>query len=336
MPATACSRSPELAREQRHGTSTARAALARDVPAIGADATIGQALALLAQRRFDCVELLCIVDAERRLLGALPLAALSGQPPERALAELPWADTAFASLDTDQEHVATVALHHGLPALPIVDAQHRLAGAVSAVSLLQIMREEHVEDLHRLAGLRHRRSAASRALREPPVQRVRDRLPWLLVGLAGSALATALMTRFEQALQHTVAVAFFVPGLVYLADAIGTQTEAIVVRGLSLTRTRFAQQWLKEALTGALMGLVLGVLAAAGALSAFGHLRLALAVGLAVWAAGAAAASIGCALPWALARYGVDPAYGSGPMATIIQDVLTIATYFGFVTWLVR
>ncbi len=29
-------------------------------------------------------------------------------------------------------------------------------------------------------------------------------------------------------------LAFFIPGIVYLADAVGTQTETIVVRGLSV------------------------------------------------------------------------------------------------------
>lgn len=65
---------------------------------------------------------------------------------------------------------------------------------------------------------------------------MRHRLPWLLVGLAGSALATAAMAGFESTFSRQLAVAFFVPGIVYLADAIGTQSEAIAVRGLSLTR----------------------------------------------------------------------------------------------------
>lgn len=38
-------------------------------------------------------------------------------------------------------------------------------------------------------------------------------------------------------------------------------------------------------------------------------------------------------LPWLLARASVPtPAFGSGPVATIIQDVLTIAIYFAVMT----
>jgi magnesium transporter len=60
----------------------------------------------------------------------------------------------------------------------------------------------------------------------------------------------------------------------------------------------------------------------------FQDLRLAIGVALALFAASAIASMLGLLLPWLLARVGADPAFGSGPVATIIQDVLTIAIYF--------
>jgi magnesium transporter len=41
-------------------------------------------------------------------------------------------------------------------------------------------------------------------------------------------------------------------------------------------------------------------------------------------------------LPWSLQRVGVDPAFGSGPLATIIQDVLSLLIYFAIATTLIR
>jgi magnesium transporter len=35
------------------------------------------------------------------------------------------------------------------------------------------------------------------------------------------------------------------------------------------------------------------------------------------------------ALPWAFHRLGKDPAFGSGPLATVVQDLLSIIIYFG-------
>ena len=66
-----------------------------------------------------------------------------------------------------------------------------------------------------------------------------------------------------------------------------------------------------------------------------GAWRLTLAVGLAVLGAGATATTTGPALPWITQRLGADPAFGSGPLATIIQDVLSLLIYLTRATWLV-
>ena len=128
-----------------------------------------------------------------------------------------------------------------------------------------------------------------------------------------------------------LAVAFFVPGLVYLADAIGTQSEAVAVRGLSLSHAGLGQLIGDEMRTGLLMGSILAAIALPTAWLAFGNARLALAVALALVCAGAVATTIGLLLPWLLGKLGSDPAYGSGPLATIAQDLLTLLIYFATV-----
>jgi len=140
----------------------------------------------------------------------------------------------------------------------VVDASGALLGAVPPQALLQVLRREHVEDLHLLTGITRENARARHAIDDPPMRRARHRLPWLLAGLAGSAAATAAMAGFEDLIQAHVAVAFFVPALVYLADAIGTQSEAIAVRGLSLTRSGIGHLVAGELRTGAVIGSVLG------------------------------------------------------------------------------
>jgi magnesium transporter len=131
-------------------------------------------------------------------------------------------------------------------------------------------------------------------------------------------------------------VAFFVPAIVYLADAIGTQTEAITVRGLSLSHARIGTMLAGELRTGLVMGALLGAVAGGAAWLMVDNARLALGVGLSVFVASAIATTIGLALPWLLDRLGRDPAYGSGPLATIIQDLLSVAVYLLVVSALLR
>jgi magnesium transporter len=294
--------------------------------------TAASVLARLAREKPRSVELLCVVDGEGVLLGALPVARLFGLPDGKRVGDA--MDAAFPRVDpgADQESAASLALHHGVDNLPVVDSGGRLLGVMRSQALLQVLRHEHVEDLHRLAGIQHEASIARHAIEDPPMRRMRHRLPWLLVGLAGSMLATAAMAGFEATFQARIAVAFFVPALVYLADAIGTQSETIAVRGLSLTRSGIGHLLAGELRTGMLIGAVLGIVSFVPVFVIFGDARLAGAVATSIFAAGSIAAAIGLLLPWGLARLAIDPAYGSGPVATIVQDILTILVYLTVVT----
>ena len=216
--------------------------------------------------------------------------------------------------ETDQEHVATWALKHNVASVPVVSASGQLLGAVPPLALLHVLRHEHVEDLHRLAGIRRETKTARAALEAPPARRARHRLPWLLVGLVGSSLSAVLMSHFEALLEAQIAVAFFIPGIVYLADAIGTQTEAIAVRGLSLTEVPLRRMLWSEVKTGSLIGAILAAFAFVGVIVAFRNVRLAAAVGASLLAAGMTAAAVGIGFPALLAHLKKDPAFGSGPL----------------------
>ncbi len=234
----------------------------------------------------------------------------------------------------DQEHVALLAIQHRLTTVPVISTDGRFLGVVPTTSLLDILYHEHTEDLHRLAGIRREVVRAQAAIEAPPIRRARDRLPWLLVGLVGSSLATLVMAAFERVISERVVIAFFVPAIVYLADAMGTQSEAVAVRGLSLSRASIWQLLRGEVWTGLIIGSVLALIALALVGFSFHDWRLAFTVSLSVICAGAVASSLGLTLPWLLSRTGIDPAFGSGPLATIIQDVLSIGIYFGLVTLL--
>ena len=61
---------------------------------------------------------------------------------------------------------------------------------------------------------------------------------------------------------------------------------------------------------------------------AFGNAALAMTVAAALLVASSVATTIGFLLPWLFARLGYDPAMGSGPVATVVQDVLSLLIYF--------
>lgn len=283
----------------------------------------------------DKADLVCVTDEHGRLLGTLMLGELISLDDEQRVIDAANRRAVVVHPDADPKHVAALALNHRLTALPVVGAQGQLLGVVGASALMHILRNEHVADLHLLAGMSRENDQARHAIEAPPLRRARHRLPWLVVGLVGSMVATLIVARFETALARQPAIAYFVPGLVYLADAIGTQSETVAVRGLSLSRVGIGHLLGNELRTGLLMGLVLAALAFPFIWWTFADLRLAIAVVTALVGASTVATMLGLLLPWLIGGLGFDPAYGSGPLATIVQDVVSLLIYFACVSLVV-
>jgi magnesium transporter len=243
-------------------------------------------------------------------------------------------DPPVVAPDTDQEVVARRVVEHAESALAVVDREHNFFGFVPPQRLLAVLLWEHEEDLDRLGGFLRNTSEARRASQEPAGRRFRHRVPWLLVGLVGALISADLVGAFEKQLEEAVLLAFFVPGIVYLADAVGTQTETVVIRGLSVG-VSLRHMAKPELFSGLLIGLALSSVFFPVALLRWGDSEVAMTVSLSLLAACSVATLIAMTLPWAIQRFGKDPAFGSGPLATVIQDLLSILIYFVIASYVV-
>jgi magnesium transporter len=310
------------------GAQLVQAYAVNAVPIVRQGATIATAAEQVRGQPFIEGEYVYVIDADGVLVKAIPLHRLLLASPTGTIDELAGEEVPVVLPETDREAAASTAIRTGKASLAVCDASGRFLGAVNGAALLSILRDEHLEDLHHMAGILSKSEAAKRALGESPARRALFRLPWLLIGLVGSAMTTYVMAGYEKALETHITVAFFVPAIVYLADAIGTQSEAVAVRSLSLSTGREARLLAGEIGTGVLLGGLLGATGFFGVWLGFGTVPLAAAVGLAIFAAGAVATSVGSFLPWAFSRVGYDPALGSGPVGTVIQDVLSLVIYF--------
>jgi magnesium transporter len=303
------------------------------VPTATATNTVAEVIASLPGHRFESVDSVYVVD-DGLLVGAVPLAEILAAQRDARIGALMRHRPPSVASDLDREDAASLAIKENLTVVPVVDDGGRFLGAFPARAIMGVLREEHLEDLHHMAGIWHHTEEARRALEAPPFRRARYRLPWLVVGLIGSLLATTLVAQFQRVLEAQIAVAFFIPAIVYLADAVGTQSEAVAIRGLSLTDAGIGRLLLGEITAGVLTGLILALLAGAFTVLAFDEPSLALAVATSLVAACTIATTLGLCLPWAFARAGWDPAHASGPVGTILQDVLSLAIYFGAATML--
>jgi magnesium transporter len=176
-------------------------------------------------------------------------------------------------------------------------------------------------------SLQEAREAATDTVRG----RLAHRLPWLALGLVGAMASAALVSSFEETLRQHVVLAFFVPAIVYMADAIGTQTETVVIRGIAVGIPLRAVAR-RELASGVAVGALLALAFFVFAYLVWEEARVAAVVAIALLLSASIATAIAMTLPYVLAAGGYDPAFGSGPIATVIQDLLSLAVYFGAAT----
>jgi magnesium transporter len=92
----------------------------------------------------------------------------------------------------------------------------------------------------------------------------------------------------------------------------------------------------RELVSGVVVGAVLALAFLSFAYAVWGNGRVAAAIAIALLVSAAIATAIAMTLPYALASFGLDPAFGSGPIATVIQDLLSLAVYFAVADLLLR
>lgn len=155
-----------------------------------------------------------------------------------------------------------------------------------------------------------------------------QRLPWLLVGLVGGILASVIVSRFENVISENISLAFFLPVIVYISDAVGTQTESIYIRNLGRGKVNFFTSLFKEMALGLSLGIIFGLLIFTFAYFWLNNFQIALTVATAMSVNVAIAPIIALIIPGVLLKEHRDPALGAGPFTTVIQDVISLSVYF--------
>ncbi|MFA4846087.1 MAG: magnesium transporter [Patescibacteria group bacterium] len=277
--------------------------------------------------RWDSVTYVYVLDAERRPVGVASMKELICADATAPIDAVMHRPVITAHLATDQEHVAMRAIRHGIKAVPIVDHDGRFLGVIGTDAILKTLHEKHVEHFLRFAGIR-RTDVVTDMLTARISTLIHARLPWLLIGLVGAMLMTLLVRAFADALERELGLAFFIPLIVYMADAFSTQTQALYVRGLALERIPFLRTLGRELAIAFGIGATCAVLLYGFAFIAFRSAALAGTVAIALVITMLVAAALELMVSALLQRMRRDPALGGGPLATVVQDAVSILLYF--------
>lgn len=232
-------------------------------------------------------------------------------------------------VNEDQESVAKKIAKYNLLAVPVLQKDASVVGFVTVDDVIDVLIEEQTEDILRMAAVEP--GALDRPYFDNPVLRVvRKRIGWLLFLFVAGTLTSKVLHSFESELATVVALNFFVPLLIGTGGNAGAQTVMTVIRSLSLGEIGVAHAWrvaAREALTGLLVGVTIGVVAFGQAYWVTHDIKLALTIAVTVCAICVWATAVGSIVPIAAHRFGVDPAVLSAPLITTLVDATGLLIY---------
>lgn len=280
----------------------------------------------------EVVFYLYVVNEHDTLVGVASLRELVRAQREKPLKEFMIPDVIRVRVDTDQEEVARLIARYNLVALPVVDDNNRLVGIVTVDDIIDVIRSEATEDMLLMAGAGQEDVGRYNSV----LFSFRTRWPWLFPSFLGGVLALLVVFTYSGALLEMIPLAAFIPVMIGMAGNIGTQSSAIVTRGLSLGKYDFVELGrviIKELVVGALLGVSYGVLIGAigGALFWQQDIvvttepwRFAATMATAMVAAMSVGATLGSVVPILFKKMNLDPATASGPLVITAIDVLGV------------
>lgn len=286
--------------------------------------------------KYVSIQYIYVLDTRCAIIGVVSIKELLRLPEEAPLQNHMVRQVVSVQAQADQEGVAQMALLYSIKAVPVVNSVHEFVGVIVSDQIMNILQHESVEDSLRLAGMQVSGDNHRQTVLEGSWQtHFWGRLPWLVVGLLGGVVAAVVVQQFEAILTTHVIIAAFIPAVVYIADAVGSQTQTIYVRALALDAhlptTRYA---LREAMVNTALAVVLGLGLSIIAALTFTTVYISMLLGLAIFVTVLLALCTSILVPYAFWRLRIDPAIASGPLATIVRDVLSLLAYLLLVVWL--
>jgi len=299
--------------------------------------SVSQALKLVRQRATfsETIYSLYVTDKERHLTGILSLRDLVVADPESLIGEVMTREVVNVRTDTDQEEVARAIQRYDFLALPVVDLEKRLVGIVTVDDVIDVIEQEATRDIYAAGAVQA--GDEDDYFQSNLFVVARRRIVWLAVLVLANGLTTQVIAMNDEILKQVVLLAAFIPLLIGAGGNVGAQSSTVVIRGLSTQRIQrigLFSAIAKEALAGALLGVLMAVFVVPFAWWQGQGPLVATAVGISLISITTLAATAGASLPLLFDRMGLDPALMSAPFITTATDVAGVLIYLKTASWL--
>src|SRR4030065_2408461 len=183
---------------------------------------------------FETIDYVYVVDENEGLLCVASIKEIHSSTKDANIEDLMTRKLVSVHLLTHQERIVYLALSNGIKAVPVVDKQNHLLGVVPYDVILKVFNEEVSEDIFRFGGIFHKVGKEYGTTKASTLTIIKTRTPWLIMRVLGGRLTASIISNFELVLSTLLALAAFAPVLAYFSDAVGTQSETLVVRSLDI------------------------------------------------------------------------------------------------------
>lgn len=291
----------------------------------------GEALdKLRAKVQTESIYYIYCTSSENQLVGVVSLRQLATAPPDKPLKDLVKRDIVTVKATDSQEEAAQLISKYDLIALPVIGKDRSLLGAVTVDDILDIIQEQATADIYAQAGLQEDDRVYT-SVKES----VKKRIPWMFLNLFLAAIASSVVSLFEETMSHLIILASLKNIVAGMGGNTAIQSLTVVTRGLATGDFNFISKtkaFFKELTVGVTIGIMTGI--GAGILTYIwkGNLMVSYIICASMILNSIVASSAGAFIPMVLKKFGYDPATGGGVLVTMITDIFSFFSFLGIAT----
>lgn len=337
---------PELTKAERddilklaaYPEGTVGSATSSDYAALGVEMNVEQAIASLRATAPDkeTIDVVFVLDTERRLLGTVTLRDLVLATPNTLISDLMKHEPVLAQAQWSLEQAVELIRRYDLLALPVINAENHMIGIVTVDDAMDIEKEQDATQLARFGGTASLGGPDLDVRNSPFKKMFGVRVFWLAILTFFGIITSNFVAAQEEILSQAIILAAFIAPIVDMGGNTGSQSATLVIRSMALgeLKLRWRDVWFilkRELPVAAALGITIAILEIILAHFSKGvGFDILMVVGLSMLVCTTLGGVIGALLPFAARRIGTDPATLSSPLITSVMDLVGVFIYFGF------
>ena len=295
--------------------------------------TVQEALLSLKDKHIDeKIIYFYVIDENEKLVGVVSTRALLLSDSNTLISDImQWNVVRIFSRQNLQVALEIFAKHN-LLALPVVDDDGRLIGAIDVNMYMEesfdILNAQHRRDVFQFIGL----SLEERS----SVKSYFFRMPWLLCNMLGGFICALISNLHELVLTRVILLAMFIPLVLSLSESVSMQSMTNSLQFLKRQTVTWRYSFLKaikEWKTVGMVSITSGILVGLFSLLFQDGIGPSLIIGISITFSIFISASFGILIPIVLHKTKLDPKVASGPVVLMSADVLTTALYLTLANW---